>query len=145
MPNIYYFDTCVWINLFKNEVSLEGKPFWKAVEAFIYSLPRSDKNLVYSGIVLKELRFKLGNEQVFEEKERFIKEELKLSYVKFIPEDYSFARRLESKVNFVISFYDCLHIAICLRLDMILVTRDRELIEIARGYIVAKSPEDLVA
>jgi len=64
--------------------------------------------------------------------------------IEVVEEDKAFARKLESKSDFTISFYDCLHIAICKRLNFILVTRDNLLINFAKDYIEVQKPENLL-
>jgi len=63
--------------------------------------------------------------------------------VNVVEEDYSFARKLESELFYELSFYDCLHIAICKRLGLILVTRDKELLRFAKKHVTAEKPENL--
>lgn len=142
MQKSYYLDTCIWLNLFKKEGDpTKGIPYWKIAKEFIKFIEKSDNSIIVSTIILKELSFKLP------EKFDFIMEFFdKSSYIKLIkttPEDYNFARELESNSNFEISFYDCLHIAISKRLNMILVTRDNELLNFADKYIEVKKPEEL--
>src|SRR3989338_6646185 len=103
-----------------------------------------EDEIVYSGFVLKEIRHDLNNEKLFEEKIKFLKEEQKFSFVKATPYDYNFARELESELMFELSFFDCLHIALCKRGSFTLVTRDRLLIEKAKKYIFADTPEKVL-
>jgi len=102
-----------------------------------------NEEIIYSGLILKELKFKIGNGDLLKEKLLFLKEEYKFRFVEVTEEDYSFARKLESELKYELSFYDCLHIAICKRLNFILVTRDEDLIRIARRYIIVEKPENL--
>lgn len=54
------------------------------------------------------------------------------------------ARKLESHYNFEISFYDLVHIMLAKRLSLVLVTRDEQLLKIAREQGVrAHKPEEL--
>jgi len=141
----FYVDSCIWLNLFKKEGDpSKGVPYWKIAEDFIEIIMFSqDKEIIYSGFVLKELKFKL-EETVFKEKLLFFKEEEKIRFVKAEEEDYSFARKLESELSYELSFYDCLHIAVCKRLNLILVTRDDILIQFAKKYIESDKPENLL-
>jgi predicted nucleic acid-binding protein len=68
----------------------------------------------------------------------------KFRQIRSISEDYEFARKLESKFEFKISFIDCMHIAISKRVGCILVTRDKLLIEKANDFILADKPENLI-
>ncbi len=141
----FYLDSCIWLNLFKKEGdSSKGAPYWKIAEDFINKVMFSeDKEIIYSGLILREIQFKLDNETLFKEKTEFLKGESKFRFVEVTKEDYSAARKLESKSEFEISFYDCLHVSICKRLNLVLVTRDNELMSFAKEYVIAKKPEDL--
>ena len=140
----YYVDSCIWLNLFKKEGdATKGKPYWRLAEDFLEKVMFSEDNIVYSGFVLKEIRCDLNNEELFKEKQKFLEEEPKFSFIKTIPDDYDFGRKLESEFNFEISFLDCMHIAIAKRLRLILVTRDTLLIEKAKKYVLVDKPENL--
>ena len=143
----FYLDTCIWLNLLKKEGdSTKGIPYWRIAKDFIEKVIFSDdKEIIYSGLILKEMKFKLRNDEIFKEKELFFKEEIKFRFVKTVEEDYSFARKLESELMYELSFYDCLHIAICRRLNLVLVTRDADLIKFARRYVQVSKPENLLA
>lgn len=75
---------------------------------------------------------------------KFFKDNNDIKLIKTQPEDYDLARKFESKEKFKISFYDYLHIAIAKRLNIPLITRDKELIEFAKKYIEVFKPEDLI-
>lgn len=117
--------------------------YWKVAEEFFDKIIFSEDEIVYSGFVLKEIKHDINNEELFREKQIFLKEEPKFNFVKSTPEDYEFGRRLESEFNFEISFFDCMHVAICKRLNYILVTRDNLLIRYAKRYIVVNKPEEI--
>ncbi len=142
----FYIDTCIWLNLFKREIGISAeRPFWSIAEEFIEKVIFSDKaEIIYSGLILNELKFKINNENIFREKSNLFKQEEKFRFVDIKKEDYSIARKLESQSDFNLSFYDCLHIAICKRLDLVLVTRDKRLLEFAKKQIVAGKPEDFL-
>jgi len=139
----YYIDTSVWLNLFKKEGNPEkGVPYWEIAKEFIENaLLSENKEIFYSGFILKELSFKL-EESKYKEKIEFFKSELK--YARATKEDYFLARKLESISNYSLSFIDCIHVAICKRLGCILITRDKKLVEFANKYISAKKPEELL-
>ncbi|MBU1246289.1 MAG: PIN domain-containing protein [Nanoarchaeota archaeon] len=142
---LFYLDSCIWLNFFKKEGDADkGIPYWKIAKDFIEKIIFSKEDeIIYSGFVLKELKFKL-NEKEFKEKLLFFKNEERFKFVKATEEDYSFARKLESDLKYEISFFDCLHIAICKRLNLVLVTRDEDLIKFANKYIKVKKPEHLI-
>lgn len=142
----YYQDSCIWLNLFKKEGdSSKGVPYWKIAEDFINKVIFSeDEEIIYTGLILKEIQYKINDEKLFKEKIEFLKRESKFRFVEVTKEDHSAARKLESTSGFEISFYDCLHIAICKRLNFVLVTRDKELINFTKEHITVKKPEDLL-
>ena len=142
----YYLDSCIWLNLLKKEGDAsKGKPYWKIAEDFISRVMFSeDEEILYSDFVLKEIEVKLENKKLFEERKAFLEEEMKFISIKAAERDYAFARKLESKLMYELSFYDCMHIAICKRLDLILVTRDKDLIKFAKKFVIVKRPENLI-
>ena len=140
----YYVDTCIWLNLFNKEGDeTKGEPYWKIAEDFIARIVFSEgKQIVYSGIVLRELRFKLSEEELITSTS-FIVREQKFKYVTLAPEDYSLARELERQSNYSISFYDCIHVAVCKRCNFTLVTRDKQLIAFGSQFVPVIRPERL--
>jgi predicted nucleic acid-binding protein len=138
----FYLDSCIWLNLFKNEGdSTKGKPYWKIAEDFLKYVSSNDNEIFVSSIIVKEIFFKAKN--IFKSVNTFFQEEKYIQNISVKKEDYIFARKLESKSNFGISFCDCLHIALSKRSNAILVTRDRKLIEFAKEYVIVKKPEEL--
>jgi len=91
---------------------------------------KENSTIVFTGLILKELQYKLTNEQ-FKEKSDLLKSTYKK--VDVTEEDYQNARKLESKGKFEISFYDCLNICICKRLNLTLVTRDTLMLNLAKS------------
>ena len=142
----FYLDTCIWLNLFKKEGNPEkGIPYWKLAKDFIEKVIFSkNSEIIYSGIVIKEIKFKLKDEEKLKEKLSFLEKENRFKFIEVTEKDYSFAKKLESELMYGLSFYDCLHIAICKRLNFILVTRDKYLIKIAKKHIIAGKPEELL-
>jgi len=143
MKQKYYLDTCIWLNLFKKEGDItKGVPYWKIAQGFIEKVKFSqNKKIAYSNFVLKELRFNL-DEGTYNEKKKFFEKE-RFRFVKEKAEDYFLARKLESQFSYEISFFDCLHLAICKRLNFILITRDKGLIRLAKESVAVAKPEDL--
>jgi predicted nucleic acid-binding protein len=140
----YYVDSCIWLNLFKKEGDArKGEPYWKIADQFIKETLREESNeSIYSAPIMREIRNCLKNENVFRTNERLIKEHPRTRFTEVTKEDKEFARRIESENSFELSFFDCIHIAICKREGSILVTRDKELLKRAEKYITAKKPED---
>jgi predicted nucleic acid-binding protein len=143
--NSFYVDSCIWLNLFKKEGdSSKGIPYWKIAEDFVNKVMFSeDDEIIYSGLIIREIQIKSNNEDLFKYRLDFIKGEPKFRQADTIKEDEVFARKLESASDFEISFYDCMHVALCKRLNLILVTRDNALITFAKEYISADKPENL--
>lgn len=142
----FYVDTCIWLNLFKKEGDpIKGIPYWKIAKDFIDRVMFSDdKEILYSGFILRELQLILNNDKLYKEKRTFLREEPKFKFIKCITEDKVLARKLESESGFEISFYDCLHMAICKRTNSVLVTRDYDLMDFAKDYIEVQKPENLL-
>ncbi|MBI4146546.1 PIN domain-containing protein [Candidatus Woesearchaeota archaeon] len=141
----YYVDTSIWLNLFKKEGDrARGVPYWQLAKEFLERVLFSkDDALVYSGIVLRELQIKLG-EPTYQEKKRWFEEEPKFLKVEVVNEDKIAARKLESHYDFEISFYDLLHTVLAKRLGLALVTRDEQLLKIAKeNGVQAAKPEEL--
>jgi predicted nucleic acid-binding protein len=137
----YYVDTCIWLNYFKKEVRNNVK-YWEITKNFLNFVIQSKSKIIVSTIVIKELKFKLGA------KFNIILENLRkddsIILISTTSQDYQLARQLERINNFKLSFYDFLHIAICKRLNISLITRDKDLIKIGTYYIEINKPEDLI-
>jgi len=135
----YYVDSCIWINLFKKEgKEKEGVPHWKIAKDFI----ENGNTIIVSTIVIKELSFKI--KEKLELAMRFFKDNESIKLIKTVPEDYDLARKFENEEQFKISFYDYLHVAIAKRLNIPLITRDKDLITFAKKHLDVYKPEDLI-
>ncbi|MBW2969136.1 PIN domain-containing protein [Candidatus Woesearchaeota archaeon] len=138
----FYVDSCIWLNLFKKEGDpKKGKPYWEIAKDFLEYVSSNGCEIFISSFISKEIFFKAKD--IFKKFTVFYQEAKYIHVISVEKEDYTFARKLESCSNFEISFYDCLHIIISKRLNAILVTRDRKLIDFAKKYIIVKKPEDL--
>ena len=136
----YYVDSCIWLNLFKKEGdSTKGIPYWKLAKDFIEKVEEQNEKIIVSTIVLKELYFTTKDE--FSKIQRFFKELEYIDIIKTSPEDYTLARKWEQEL----SFYDYLHVAITKRLNIILITRDEDLIKFAKTQVKVFKPEDLIS
>ena len=139
-PETYYVDSCIWLNLFKKEGdATKGVPYWQLAKDFL----EKENKIIISTITLKELSFKL--EDQFQEKLKFFKETSFIKIIKTVPEDYDLARKFENEEEFKISFYDYLHVAIAKRLNVPLITRDKDLIQFAKKHIEVFKPEELIS
>ncbi len=138
----FYIDTCIWLNLFKKEGdATKGIPYWKMAEDFIEKVEKLGGLIIISPPILKEIYFNSPDKYSLI-KEFFNKKEC-IKIVKPSEEDYFFARKTESKLDYEVSFLDCIHISISKRIKAILITRDKLLIKYARKYIKVSKPEDL--
>lgn len=138
---LYYVDTCIWINLFQKEGDpTKGKPYWEIAGDFIL---KHKQEIIYSGIVLRELEINLNRNEFYNRKQ-FL-ERSNFQRVSTIEEDKQKARKLESFYEFTISFYDLVHIMIAKRIGAILITRDRQLLKVAEeNGIIARKPENIL-
>ncbi|KYK26139.1 hypothetical protein AYK26_00800 [Euryarchaeota archaeon SM23-78] len=142
----YYLDACVYLNIWWKEIGKDkNKLFWEMSRNFLENVSCSNnKEVIYSGFVLKELWFKIKNKELFKQKTSLFNKEKYFRFVKATKEDYAFARELESNSCYDISFMDCLHIAVCKRFNFTLVTRDKKLIKVAKKIIRVGMPEDFI-
>ena len=140
----YFVDTSIWLNLFNREGdSTKGIPYWKLAQTFIENTLFNNDSIYYSGSVLRELQLRLSVQE-YAWAYNFIINLSNTIKLETLQIDKDLARKLESKYSFTISFYDLIHLNISKRLNMILVTRDNELIGIAReNGVIAKKPEQL--
>ncbi len=143
MPQTYFYvDTCIWLNLFKKEGDeSKGTPYWKLAKDFLEQVEEDNNGIIISTIILKELTFKLGER--FNEVKEFFQESDSTKIIKTTPDDYNQARQWEQEHQ-SLSFYDYLHVAIAKRLNVPLITRDRDLIEFAQEYVKVFKPENLL-
>ena len=146
MQKLYYVDTSIWLNLFKKEGDpTRGVPYWKIAEDFVSHIVRSpDKKIVYTGVVLRELEIHLHPKEYYE-KRLFIENGHECLKIDILTQDRKDARKLESLYMFTISFYDLLHLSIAKRIGAILITRDKQLIEVCKENMVkVAKPENII-
>ncbi len=142
----YYIDTSIWLNLFKQEGdSSKGIPYWQIAKEFIErAMFSKDDEIIYSNIILREIKLKLGDCAYIKVYEFFFKEP-KCVKIDLTSDDKAIARQLESRYQFEISFYDLIHMVLCKRFNCILVTRDKQLLDVSRANgIGAYKPEDII-
>jgi len=141
----YYIDSCIWLNLFQKEGdSRKGKPYWLIAEDFIKSVIVSENSqIACSSAILREIQSKLDSKS-YACQRKWMNSDAKIMLLKINSSDVEFAHKLESELNYDISYYDCLHIAICMRLGLVLITRDKKLLKIASKYVPALKPEELI-
>ncbi len=136
-----YLDTCIWLSIFnKNEQNtINGKNSKKLVETILF---KTNNKIIYSGFVLKELESKLNNN--FAEKREYFQRENNIIFVKANQNDYDTARKIETTYKSNLSFFDCLHIAICKNNNFILITLDKELLTIGKLETKTYSPKEIL-
>lgn len=138
----YYLDTCIWLSLLKKE-ELEEKQEWEEIKKFITKILLENGEIYYAGITLKELKIKGISENYFKNKLRKFEESSKLIFANSFGEDYDLARKFERELNYKIGFGDLIILAICIRLELILVTKDIDLMKFARKHVEVLSYYDL--
>ena len=144
MKNVYYVDSCIWLNLFKKEGDeKKGKPYWKIARDFLEMVEKNRDEVVVFTIVIKEISFKADDK--LEMIINFLKNENYIKIIKTKNEDYDFARFFERKKGNKLSFYDFLHVAVSYRLNAYLITRDKELIDACKNIINVCKPEELIS
>lgn len=131
----YYVDSCIWLNLFNKETRvIQGLPVWKIAALF---LEQKQGRLFSSTFVLEEVGYKTN------EKNADVIEALTECIVA-TSEDMAFGRDIESKESYILSFFDCMHIALAKRKGLTLITRDKELLWRGQKYVEVMKPESLL-
>ena len=145
MNKKYYIDSCIWLNLFKKEGDeTKGKPYWQIAKEFLLFIFKSNNTIYYSGIILKEIQYVLEDDELFNERKKFFKQEENIISINITSNDYELARNIENETDFQISFYDYLHLAICINNNFILITRDKDFLKLANNYHIAHKPEKIL-
>jgi predicted nucleic acid-binding protein len=105
----------------------------------------AEKNKIkifYSGFVLKELLFTLSTNEYITKRVLFDKSNFKK--VMGSKEDCKLARKIKIKTS--CSPYDILHLILAKKSKSVLITRDKELLKLAKKFkLRAKTPEDFIA
>jgi len=140
----YYVDTCIYVNLFNKEVAENGFSYWEIARKFFDKISRDGDLIYYSGYLLKELSYVLGDELFIENISTF------LHSGNFIKAKLTNQEYIESKwihkVNKNIGFFDVTHMLLAKKTKTILVTRDKELLELCKKYNVqTKTPEEVLS
>lgn len=136
----YYIDSCIWLNLFKNEKNKSGKDFGKIAKEFFEHSIEKKHAIILLSFVIKEIQHVLSEEDY----QKVIQKLKQTTYFRkhFVSEsEFDFARMLEKEFNYTISFFDCVHLSVCIKNNFVLVTRDNLLIKNSKG--IAIKPEEL--
>ncbi|MFH1506399.1 MAG: PIN domain-containing protein [archaeon] len=143
--NKFYIDSCIYLNLWQKEGDeTKGMPYWLISKSFFERFDNERSVFYYSGFILKELSHALP-ESKFSEKTDSFKASSNYRKISLSSTEFHLARKIESEINYDISFFDIIHMLLAKKTDSILVTRDKELLKTAKQYgIKTKKPEDLL-
>lgn len=141
----YYVDSCIYLNLWKHEEEgLFKKRLWKIAKKFFELAEIKNEVIYYSGYLLKELSYKL-TENEFLKKKKIIDSSPNFLMSSLKHEEYEKARIIERKYNFKIGFFDIIHLLLTEKTDSIMITRDKQLLKFAKNLgISAKLPEEII-
>ena len=142
---LFYVDACIYLNLWqKEEDEIRGVPCWKSAKDFFEKYDNDDSIIYYSGFLLKELKFILGDQE-FNQKYQLFRQSSNFERIFLSEGEYSQAQSIESELNYGISFFDVIHMLLARKSDSILITRDKDLFDTAGKYsVIAKQLEQLL-
>ncbi len=143
MNKSFYIDSCIYLNLWQKEVR-KGLPFWEYTLKFLEKAEETKSTIYYSGFILKEISFILSIEEFLEKKSLFERGKI-FKKVTLNNKEFNQARRIESEINFKVSFYDIIHMLLAKKTKSVLITRDKRLYGVAKIYnIEVRRPEELL-
>ena len=139
----YYVDTCIYVNLFKKEIVENGFSYCEIAKKFFDKADRQGDLIYYSGYLLKELSFVLGD-SLFVENIPFYLYSGNFVKVKFTRDEYEIVKEIYS-TNIGVSFFDVVHMLLARKNKSTLITRDRELMELCEKFnVLTKTPEQIL-
>ena len=139
----YYVDTCIYVNLWKKEIADNGFSYYEIAGKFFDKINREGDLIYYSGYLLKELSFVLGD-TLFVENIPFFLYSGNFVKVKFTRDEYERVKEIYS-ANKGVSFFDIVHMLLARKNKSTLITRDRELMELCRKFnVLVKTPEQVL-
>jgi len=140
-----YIDTNVFLNVWFREVDPKtGKELWRFSAEFLKRL--GDFQSFTSRSVIAEIKKVLSESGIDEQKILERVEAVKIvvdEIVKIIKADRVEALRLMDERG-IEDVFDARNAAICKRLNAVLVSRDRELVNKLKGYVRVAEPEELL-
>ena len=139
----FYIDTNIYLNFWQKEVDNRGNELWKIAFDFFNEIDKLNSPIYYSGFILKELQFIISKSE-FELRKQIFNDMKRFHKVIALSSDYDKARKLEFLSKFQISFFDCMHIVLANKVNAILITRDKKLIDFARLYCRVNRPEEII-
>lgn len=141
---MYYIDTCIYPNLWKKERDEEGIDLGDIAKRFFEKIERENIIVIYSDFLEKELRSKLSEEEI-NKKWMFFKNQENFREVQLEKKEKNLAREIEMELDYSLGFYDIIHMILVKKTNAILITRDKNLLLVAKRYDVeAKKPEYLL-
>ena len=145
VEQLFYVDTCIYLNLWQEEGDEKsGIPYWKSAKDFFEKYDNDDSTIYYSGFLLKELKFILGDQE-FNQKHQLFRQSPNFEKIFISDNEYGQARSIEYELNYGISFFDIIHMLLAKKSDSILITRDKKLLNTAGKYsVIAKRLEELL-
>ena len=145
VEQLFYVDACIYLNLWqKEEDEILGVPYWKSAKDFFKKYDNDDSIIYYSGFLLKELKFILGNQE-FNQKYQLFIQSPNFEKIFMSEGEYSQARSIEYELDYEISFFDVIHMLLAKKSHSILITRDKKLLGTAGKYsVIAKRLEELL-
>ena len=131
-----YIDACIVITLWQM-----GRG-WDVIQEFFDAVLASGTPLFVSGMLFKELQNVLSS---VEHKE--LVNALSTEYFSWVFSNdkvYAQARAFEREANYAISFGDCMHLALAIHADAMLVTLDKKLIAFAETRWRVMTPKQIL-
>ena len=141
----FYVDTCIYLNLWKKERGVVfGKPVWSIARDFFAYVSNIDGTIYYSGFLLKELYYKLGEDE-FTRKKKAIESSSNFIRANLNEKEYELAGQIMKRAEPEISFFDIVHLVLARKVGAIFITRDKQLLSLAKRFkVVAKKPEEII-
>ena len=133
----YYIDTCIWRDYLENRED-RFRPLGQWALSLFQLIQENDEIILYSDIILDELRKRFSNAQI---NELFVSFEKCVFKVKITATQAQEARLLNEIRK--TGFADALHAVLARDNDAILVTRDEHFSDLANVAHI-KKPEDLL-
>lgn len=141
----FYVDTCVYLNLWKKEKgSIFGRPLWLITKKFLDKIISQNHTIYYSGFILKELLNKLSTEEYLN-KRQFFEDNTLFRKVMLTKEEHEKAIAIKKNLQTNCSLSDIIHIMLAKKTNSILITQDKELLNLSnRNKVLAKTPAEII-
>lgn len=133
----YYIDTCIWRDYLENRED-RFRPLGQWALSLFQLIEENDEKLLYSDIVLDELRKRFSNTQINELFRSFETSVEKVNVTQEQTREASLLNQIRK-----IGFADALHAVLARDNDAILITRDEHFCDLA-DIASIKKPEDLL-